>query len=60
LERTSLPPPEVPFELRADVPHYNAIVVELTGPRGELLPIKVAEWTIEDFKAAKEPTSTRD
>jgi serpin (serine protease inhibitor) len=50
---------DVPFELRTDVPYYNAIVVDLKGPRGESIPLKVAEWTIENFKDAKEPTSKR-
>lgn len=57
--RSSMPRPEERFELRADVPHYNAIVVELEGARGERLPLKIAEWTIEDWKAAKEPTANR-
>lgn len=48
-----------PFELKTDVPYYNAIVVELKGAGGELLPMKVAEWTVESFKDAKDPTSTR-
>ena len=57
--RGAMPRPEERFDLRADVPHYNAIVVELEGPGGQRLPLKVAEWTIEDFKAAKEPTADR-
>jgi serpin (serine protease inhibitor) len=50
---------DVPFELKTDVPYYNAIVVDLKDARGQSVPLKVAEWTIENFKEAKEPTSQR-